>query len=225
MRSKLLALTAVAVLTAGTALACNDNGDGGSGGAGAGAPATMEVSTDTPAADLRAGLTALLQEHVYLAGTATGAALDGRQEDFNAAAAALDENSVAISKAIGSVYGADAERVFLDLWRRHIGFFVDYTTGKATGDQAKMQKAKDDLDRYRTDFGAFLSSANPNLTTEAVAQELKVHVDSLLAVVDAQAANDPRAFTLLRQAAGHMPMTANVLAGAIVAQFPDKFAG
>ena len=45
------------------------------------------------------------------------------------------------------------------------------------------------------------------------------------AAVDAQAAKDSSQFGKLRTAAGHMPMTASILAGAIVKQFPDKFEG
>src|SRR5712691_2854625 len=64
------------------------------------------ATSATKAADLRTGLNALLGEHVYLASAATNAALGGRQAEFEAAAAALDANSVDIAKAIGSVFGA-----------------------------------------------------------------------------------------------------------------------
>ena len=187
--------------------------------------AAAGLSTDSGAANLRALLTAQLQEHVYLAGTATGAALGGRNDDFMAAAKSLDANSVDLSKSIESVYGPDAGKTFLDLWRKHIGFFVDYTTGKATNDTAKVEKARKDLDGYRADFGAFIASANPNLPKQAVADELKPHVETLFAAIDAQAAKDPTAFDKLRVAASHMPMTADVLAGGIAKQFPDKFKG
>lgn len=183
------------------------------------------VTSDTGAAALRTGLTLLLQEHVYLAGSATGAAIGGRTEEFEAAAATLDENSIALSEAIGSVYGDDAEMAFLELWRTHIGFFVDYTNGVATGDQAAADEALANLDGYRTDFGAFIASANPNLPAEAVAEELGPHVETLTAAIDAQVAEDPAAFDLLKEAANHMPMTAAVLAGGIVTQFPDQFDG
>ncbi len=46
---------------------------------------------------------------------------------------------------------------------------------------------------------------------------------TLFAAIDAQAAKDPTAFDKLRVAASHMPMTANVLAGGIAKQFPQKF--
>jgi len=149
----------------------------------------------------------------------------GRQAEFEAAAAALDANSVDIAKAIGSVYGADAEKAFLPLWRRHIGFFVDYTVGVATKDKSKQDKAVNDLVGYTQDFGAFLSSANPNLPKTVVADLVKTHVLTLKDVVDAQAAGDPvKANKALRTAYRHMHMIADPLAEAIVKQFSSKYA-
>ncbi|MEX2587599.1 MAG: hypothetical protein WD602_06345, partial [Actinomycetota bacterium] len=87
MRKKLLSILALlmAMTLLGTACA-TDNGNGGDTGATEdGAPTSA-----TPAADLRAGLTQLLTEHVYLSALATGAALRGDTEQFEAAAAALN---------------------------------------------------------------------------------------------------------------------------------------
>ena len=185
-----------------------------------------QPTSATPAAGLRAALNALLSEHVYLAAAATNAALAGRQPEFQAAAAALDANSVDVARAIGSVYGPDAEKAFLPLWRKHIGMVVDYTVGAATGDRAKQDKAVTDLVGYTQDFGAFLASANPHLPKAVVADLVKHHVLTLKDVIDAQATRDQdRAFKALRTGAGHMQMIADPLAGAIVKQFPDKVAG
>ena len=183
-------------------------------------------STADGAAKLRQTLTAGLQEHEYLAGIAVAQAVVTKKTDspeFTAAAAALDKNSVALSEAIGSIYGKAAGDAFLPLWRKHIGFFVDYTVGKLTNDAAKASKAKADLDGYRADFGAFLASANPNLTKDAVAQALIPHVTATFDAIDAVVAGDGTGFEKLRIAAGHMPMLATTLAGAIAKQFPDKF--
>jgi hypothetical protein len=180
----------------------------------------------TPAAELRTGLNALLSEHVILAAAATGAALGGRGAEFQAATGALDANSMDLAKAIGSVYGADAEQAFLPLWRKHIGFAVNYTQGVATQDKVKQDKAVMELVRYTQDFGAFLSSANPNLPKPVVADLVKAHVLTLKEVIDAQAAGNPvQAYKALRMAAGHMHMIADPLTGAIVKQFPVKFEG
>jgi hypothetical protein len=184
------------------------------------------MAVATPAAELRTGLNALLSEHVILAAAATGAALGGRGAEFQAAAGALDTNSIALANAIGSVYGPDAEQAFLPLWRKHIGFAVDYTQGVATQDKAKQDKAVVDLVQYSQDFGAFLSSANPNLAKHVVADLVKSHVLTLKEVIDAQAAKDPvKAYAAVRMAASHMHMIADPLTGAIVKQFPVKFAG
>jgi hypothetical protein len=52
-----------------------------------------------------------------------------------------------------------------------------------------------------------------------------MHVDSLVVAVDSLLAGDVRAFDQLYAASkDHMPMTASALAGAIVAQDPDRFA-
>ena len=177
------------------------------------------------ASELKVVLNNLLSEHVWLASAATGAALQGRKADFDAAASTLDANSVEISKAIGTVYGPGAETAFLALWRKHIGMVVDYTTGLATKNKAKQDKAVSDLVAYTQEFGAFLASANPNLTKDAVAGLVKEHVLTLKAVIDAQGAKDPaKAYAAMRSAAGHMSMIANPLADAIVKQFPAKFA-
>ena len=183
---------------------------------------------ESGAAELRAGLTHLLEEHVYLAGAALSTAVANGGDLENPAVASavetLDANSVALSEAVASVYGDAGGEQFLELWRKHIGFFVDYTLGGATGDQAKQDKARADLDGYRTDFGAFLESATEGgLPADAVAEELKGHVDTLFATIDAVLAGSPDTFPNLREAAGHMPHTAMVLSGAIVTQFPDKF--
>ncbi len=180
---------------------------------------TMTVAT------LKAKLNTLLSEHVYLAAAATGAALGGRQVEFQAAASALDNNSVDVSKAIGMVYGGGAETAFLALWRKHIGFVVDYTTGIATKDRMKADRAVDDLVQYTQDFGAFLSSANPNLPKSVVADLVKGHVLTLKSVIDAQQMGDQKkSYLTLREAAMHMQMIADPLADAIAKQFPGKFA-
>jgi len=188
------------------------------------------ASTETGAATLRAGLTSLLQEHVYLAGivveTAVDAGGDIQAAPVQAAVATLDENSVALADAIGSVAGDENREAFLEQWRGHIGFFVDYTLGKATGDQAMVGKALTDLDGYRQAAGAFFEEiTGGTLPADAVESELAMHVESLTAAIDAVVAGDGQAFSLLQDAADHMDMTATAIAGAVVEALPDQFDG
>ncbi|MBK5250178.1 MAG: hypothetical protein JJE50_12240, partial [Actinomycetales bacterium] len=58
-----------------------------------------------------------------------------------AAAATLDENSVALSDAVGSLAGEEKGAAFLDLWRTHIGYFVDYAVAVKGGDTAARDAA------------------------------------------------------------------------------------
>lgn len=176
------------------------------------------------AADLLATLHAGLREHAYLASAATNGALGGRAEEFNGAKAALDGNSDDLSNAIGSVYGADAGKAFSPLWKKHIELLVEYTNGVAGKQQAKADEAMRSLLAYAEDFGAFISTASPKLTKDAVAELVKTHLLTLKDVIDAQAAKRfDKAYPFERTAGDHMSMIATNLAMTIVAQFPAKF--
>ena len=184
---------------------------------------TETVAIDTVNSDgsaLRAQLTALLADHVYLAAAAIDQAIadggDLTTADVQAAVAVLDENSVEVAALVGAAY-PDAEQPFLDSWRSHIPFFVNYALGMATGDEAAAEQAVADLNGYAVSFGQLINSVVPELPAEAVQGELEMHAVSLLAAIDANLAGDPEYFSLLKEAAGHMPMTATALAGGIAA--------
>jgi hypothetical protein len=182
-------------------------------------PTTSAVAPDaTEASALRATLTSLLSDHVWLAGNALDTAVhkkgDLKDPQVVGAVKALDANSVALAKTVGSVY-PEAEKPFLASWRQHIGFFVNYTLGKATKNDKQVAKAKADLDAYRTSFGQLINSVVPELPADAVAEELTPHVNSLYAAIDASVAGKPDYQTKLSKAADHMAMTAEVLAGGI----------
>ena len=150
-------------------------------------------AVDTKAADLRALLNNLESEHVDLAAAATRQGFNtGNLEDpqFVAAAGALGQNTDDISAAIASVYGDEAGAQFKEIWASHIGFFVDYTVGAKTADQAKMDKAVADLNGYVEAISTFLSGANPNLPKDAVASLVSEHVGLLKTAVDKHGAGD-----------------------------------
>lgn len=187
-------------------------------------PSSTSVARAQAVATLEGQLATLLGEHVALAANATGAALAGRTDEFNAAATELDKNSVALADLIGSVYGTEARDAFLKGWRDHIGFFVDYTQAVATHDDAKKQQALADLDRYAHQLAQFFNAANgmPLDTTVPLMQE---HIQTLTTVIDAQAAGDmPTVYARLRLAMDHMQMLAEPVALATVRAFPQRFA-
>ena len=231
----LFALLAVVASAAFGLAACGGDGDNA---ADATAPVQMEsaamtaamamaADTNTAAADLRVTLDTLLGEHALLALAATQKGFDGAP-DFEAAAAALDANSVEVAEAIGSVYGDEAAAQFLDgpsLWRDHIGFFVDYTVALAGKDEAAQQEAVDDLTGYTGAFSGFLAEAT-GLPQAALQAGLVMHITQLKGAIDAYAAGDyEQYYRLTREAYDQMIATGDTLAAAIVEQSPDQFEG
>ena len=136
------------------------------------APTAAEAHGKGPQSDLRLMLNQLLAEHATLAAAATGAALGGRTKEFKAAADALDMNSQDIARAIGSVYGEPAGEAFLPLWRKHIGFFVDYTMATAKGSAKGQKKAVNDLAAMRK-----AGQDRPSDIPEVRHREHPVHAD------------------------------------------------
>jgi hypothetical protein len=177
-----------------------------------------EVTGD--AANLRAGLTFLLTEHVDLAviAVATAYATSPTSEEFKLAAATLDKNSVAVADAVGSIVPDEKEN-FLQSWRSHVGNFVDYAVGAKT-EGAKGKKMKDDavkaLTAYATSQGAFFNKiTGGELPKGAVKDAFMEHILTLAAAVDSFAAGDGKGFDKLKTAGDHMAMSAEALTGGI----------
>jgi hypothetical protein len=230
MRNKILlrgslGLTALAL----AATACGSSG-GGSAAAGGShsaspgggmssmtSPAATGTVTTTASARLYAGLDQLLTEHVDLTANVVQPAIttSPSSKQTKAALAALDQNTVGLGKAIGSVYGPAAQQKFLKLWRAHIGFFVDYTVSRAGHDQAGVTRAKKDLAGYISQFSAFIAGAT-KLPRPAVAADLQGHVTTLETAINAIVARKPDAGKKIEMAAMHMGGTAQVLAKGIV---------
>lgn len=172
------------------------------------------------AADLRVTLDNLLGEHALLAIWATQAGYSGGK-NFPALAAQLDKNSVAISNAIASVYGAPAGKQFLNgknLWRAHIKDFVDYTVALAKHDKAGQKQAVTDLMAYVQTQAAFFAKAT-GLPKAALVNDLTAHVLQLKGQLDAYAAgNYKQSYALADAAYNHMFMTGDTLATAIAKQ-------
>lgn len=187
-----------------------------------------EVTSETGAAALRAGLTNLLSEHVYLAALASSSALGGDTANFNAFAEVLNgdaSNSTDLVNAIGSAYGPDVQKAFDPLWRKHIGFVVDYVGASAKGDEAGKKAAVDKLVAYADEFGAVIESIN-GLPKKTVSELVLMHITTLKDVIDSQVAKDqPKVYSGLRSAYVHMDMIAGPLADATAKKFPDKFDG
>lgn len=180
--------------------------------------------TSNPAADLRAGLSSHLGEHVLLAVVAMQKGVDGA-DDFGDAAAALGKNTEDLTASITSVFGAEAGAAFKGLWEGHIGFFVNYVTATAGNDEAGRKAALDNLANYKEDFSGFLAGAT-NIPQEDLAAGLQMHVDQLITAFDSYVNEDyETVYTQVREAYEHMYHTGALLSGAIAKEMPNKFSG
>lgn len=117
----------------------------------------------------------LLGDHVLqIAGAAV---LHAEGTDTDTALAQLDDNTAALTGAIGLVYGEVGADAFASLWSQHIAFLLDHAQGRAEGDAAVMAEADGHLGHYETGFGSFASTATEGaLPAEVVADLLAVHV-------------------------------------------------
>lgn len=184
----------------------------------------MEMSTTTPAAELRIALDSTLTEHAFLAVEAMRKGVDGA-EDFDQASGALLANADDLSAAVGSVYGEEGAAQFDEIWKSHIGYFVDYVTATAEGNQEGKDQALAELEEYKVEQSKFFDTATDGLLPAAAVQEgLDVHVDQLIMAFDAYVAGDfEKAYSLERESIQHMSMFAESLSIAITTQFPEKF--
>jgi len=190
-----------------------------------------DATVDDPAATLRAELTSLLQEHVYLAGVALETALDEGADApaTQGALDVLDENTVAIGEVVGTIPGVDDPSEFVELWRDHIGYFVDYTVGRAEDDRDAMAQALEDLEGYQQATADLLEGATEGeLLADDLFGELQTHVDHVTGVVDTLAGEGEKGadpFELLREAASQMDGMALALADGVVAAHGNQIAG
>lgn len=190
-------------------------------------PEKFNNTTAVSAADdLHSELNYLLTEHAGLAAMVMQNGMDGA-DDFEASANALAANTDDLSAAIASVYGEEAGAQFKKMWAEHIGHFVTYVQGTGAKDKEKQKAALDALSAYKMAFAGFLSTATDGrLKTDALAEGLQMHVDQLIETFDSYVEKDyDTTYASLRESYAHMLNPAGGLAGAIVDQFPEKFAG
>lgn len=182
------------------------------------AAADIEGDPGSDASALRSTLTSQLQEHVYMAGivVATAYSTDPESEETKMAMDALDMNSEALAGTIESASDKETADQFLELWRTHIGYFVDYAVAEKGGDEDAAQKALDDLEQYTMDGGEFFDElTGGELPAADISESLMGHVESLTKAIDSMAAGEASAYSDLRDAASHVGMGAETIAAGV----------
>lgn len=188
---------------------------------GATATAPAAPAKDGPASDLRIGLGRMLGEHAYLLMEAMRATASDRP-DVDAIVGGIDENTEDLTAAIAGVYGPAAGTSFERLWRQHIDAAIDWADAQAAGNTSAAGAADASMANFRTRFNKFLARANPDLSGDAEAHALRLHLDQLTSFISM---DYKQVFRTQRAAYSHMFEFGDSIAEAIATQFPDRYPG
>jgi phage terminase Nu1 subunit (DNA packaging protein) len=176
----------------------------------------VAVGLEAPPERLRSAFAMLLGEHLELIVGAQRATFAGSQE-FEAAAAQVNANTTALTKAMGGIVGPPKAAEFQTAWANHVEGLMAYTTAVAGNDQAAKTVARQNLDGFAERLGLYFSDLVKNLlAADPLTDAITAHDAHLINHVDAYAAKDyPKAQQLEREGYLQMLGVANTLVGAI----------
>lgn len=183
------------------------------------------ASATAPAApQLHQALRSLWHGHIVATRDYALAVHAGNKADETKAADAVVANAKQIANAVAGFYGQAAGDGLLKLLGGHWAGVKALTDATKAGNTAGEQTAMRDLASNGTAIAKFLAGANPNWTEGALQGALMMHVDDHKTQIDEMMSNAPQAeqaksWTEMQH---HMDMIADVLAGGIAKQFPDK---
>jgi hypothetical protein len=164
-------------------------------------------------------------DHMTLTDQAVDATLDGNK-DVTALDTALYANGNDIGAAVGSVYGTAAQTTFDSVWKLHLDQFVAYAGADSKGDAAGKAAALSAINTgYTVPLAQYLAKANPNLPEQTLQNDLADHVAMTATMIDDHVQGNYTAEAAeLNMANQHIQGIFSTLAGAIVKQYPAKFA-
>jgi hypothetical protein len=182
----------------------------------AGVTPEVAVGLDAPPERLRSAFSMLLGEHLELIIDAQRATFAGSQE-FQAAAAQVNANTTALTRAMGGIVGPTKAAEFQTAWANHVEGLLAYTAAVAGNDQAAKTVAKQNLDGFAERLALYFSDVVRNLlAADPLTDAITAHDQHLIDHVDAYAAKDyPRAQQLEQEGYLQMLGVANTLVGAI----------
>src|SRR4029450_12484741 len=130
---------------------------------------------DTPPEQLRSAFAMLLGEHMELVVDAQRATFAGAPQ-FKAAAAQVNANTTALTKAMAALVGPTKAAEFQDAWANHVEGLLAYTAAAAGNDQDAKTVAKQNLDGFAERLALYLSDIVKNvLAADPLTQAITAH--------------------------------------------------
>jgi hypothetical protein len=160
--------------------------------------------------------------HVFWVRNVARETIGGNAPAAKAAEAQVVANARQIADAIEPFYGKAAADTLFEQLAGHYGAVKEYLVAKGkAGQDAAFAKLVANAEA----IASFLSSANPNLPKETLRSLLLAHgghhVQQIRQLRDKDYAAEAQTWQAMTQ---HMYVIADALAGALVKQFPAKFA-
>jgi hypothetical protein len=176
----------------------------------------VAVGLDTPPEQLRSAFAMLLGEHMELIVEAQRASFAGAPQ-FQAAAAQVNANTTALTKAMAAIVGPTKAAEFQAAWANHVEGLLAYTAAAAGNDQHAKTVAKQNLDGFAERLALYFSdTVKKVLAADPLTKAITAHDQHLIDHVDAYAAKDyPRAQQMELEGYQQMLEVANTLVGAI----------
>jgi hypothetical protein len=176
----------------------------------------VAVGLDAPPEKLRSGFAMLLGEHLELIIDTQRATFAGKPE-FDAAAAQVNANTTALTKAMSAIVGPKKAAEFQTAWANHVEGLLAYTAAVAGNDQNAKTAAKQNLDGFAERLALYFSDIVRNvLASDPLTQAITAHDTHLINHVDAYAAKDyPKAQEMELEGYQQMLGVADTLVGAI----------
>jgi hypothetical protein len=176
----------------------------------------LAVGFDAPPERLRSAFAMLLGEHMELVIGAQRATFAGAPE-FQAAAAQVNANTTALTRAVGAIVGARRAAEFQSAWAEHVEGLLAYTAAVASNDEAAKAAARQNLDTFAARLALYFSDiVRKELPVEPLTDAITAHDTHLTDHVDAYAAKRyDQALQMERDGYLQMLGVANTLVGAI----------
>jgi hypothetical protein len=166
------------------------------------------------AANLRAGITAALVEHVELAGLTADKLVKG--QDGAPELASLAANTTQLGNVVRVNFGDPAARTFNEIWAKYVAELqADMRAKSGSG-------AAPDLSGVGAQVGAFFAAESPQFSASTIGAEMQKMVDALVAY-NAAAASGTQPVAELRVAAATVPKFAADLAEGIAETRPLQY--
>jgi len=181
---------------------------------------------NTPAADFRARVAALMGEHTYVVAKLAVAAATGRKDEFGSYADLLATNGADVSGVLTRAIGETAGQKFAQAWTLGDSFLVDYIVAVITRQQDLADAAMLNLNTAYVPQIAQQLSTPLNISTSSANRMLTEQVTAIKQFIDDAAAGAPSAFYPdLRAAYAKSIAMGGSIAEATVWKFPDKYPG